>query len=461
MLEAGADEDRRAAAAPSWRWAASSRATPRSCAASCPRWTTSSASRTCPSSCRALGARRPARASAEALHPGERRLSSAPRPHVRYLKISEGCDHTCAFCAIPLMRGQHRSRPLDGRGARGAGAGAAGRAGDQPDRAGPRATTAATCPAARGCPTCSRALLAGDGGAVVPAAVRLLRRHHADAGRTCWRPSRGSCPTSTCRSSTPPTGCSRRCAAPSGSGTIRAKVARLREAVPDIALRTTSLVGFPGETDADFRELLEFARRAAVRPRRRLRVLGAGGHAAAAPRRRRARRPQAGAARPSCSSCSAPSRRSGCSETRRPRGGGAGGRPGRAGEPGVASWAAPRGRRTTWTAAPTCGRRTRAARTAPPRALRPARESSRRWTTTSSRSRWRERAPALGLRGRRRGAALVAAGCARAPAAGAAAPGAGGARRHRRGPPAGGFSATGQFRVLSPVATSSRWWTPA
>ena len=30
-------------------------------------------------------------------------------PHVRYLKVSEGCDHGCAFCAIPLMRGRHRS----------------------------------------------------------------------------------------------------------------------------------------------------------------------------------------------------------------------------------------------------------------------------------------------------------------------------------------------------------------
>ena len=28
---------------------------------------------------------------------------------MRYLKVSEGCDHGCAFCAIPLMRGRHRS----------------------------------------------------------------------------------------------------------------------------------------------------------------------------------------------------------------------------------------------------------------------------------------------------------------------------------------------------------------
>ena len=39
-------------------------------------------------------------------------LSSRTR-HTSYLKISEGCDHTCAFCAIPLMRGRFRSTPAD------------------------------------------------------------------------------------------------------------------------------------------------------------------------------------------------------------------------------------------------------------------------------------------------------------------------------------------------------------
>ena len=45
-------------------------------------------------------------------HPGVR-LFGGDVPHVRYLKISEGCDHGCAFCAIPLMRGKHRSFALD------------------------------------------------------------------------------------------------------------------------------------------------------------------------------------------------------------------------------------------------------------------------------------------------------------------------------------------------------------
>src|SRR4051812_5612595 len=42
---------------------------------------------------------------------GERMLST-PK-HYAYLKISEGCNRTCAFCAIPLMRGSHASRPID------------------------------------------------------------------------------------------------------------------------------------------------------------------------------------------------------------------------------------------------------------------------------------------------------------------------------------------------------------
>ena len=40
------------------------------------------------------------------------RLLSTPQ-HYAYMKISEGCNRTCAFCAIPLMRGQHVSRSIE------------------------------------------------------------------------------------------------------------------------------------------------------------------------------------------------------------------------------------------------------------------------------------------------------------------------------------------------------------
>ncbi len=42
---------------------------------------------------------------------GDRVLTTPP--HYAYLKISEGCDNPCSFCAIPLMRGKHVSRPAD------------------------------------------------------------------------------------------------------------------------------------------------------------------------------------------------------------------------------------------------------------------------------------------------------------------------------------------------------------
>ncbi|GAA4468425.1 30S ribosomal protein S12 methylthiotransferase RimO [Nibrella saemangeumensis] len=42
---------------------------------------------------------------------GERLLTTPA--HFAYLKIAEGCDRPCSFCAIPLMRGSHVSRPMD------------------------------------------------------------------------------------------------------------------------------------------------------------------------------------------------------------------------------------------------------------------------------------------------------------------------------------------------------------
>ncbi len=40
------------------------------------------------------------------------RLTTTPKNYA-YLKISEGCDRPCSFCAIPLMRGQHRSKSIE------------------------------------------------------------------------------------------------------------------------------------------------------------------------------------------------------------------------------------------------------------------------------------------------------------------------------------------------------------
>ncbi len=42
---------------------------------------------------------------------GDRILTT--ESHVAYLKVSEGCDNRCTYCAIPLIRGKHRSRPIE------------------------------------------------------------------------------------------------------------------------------------------------------------------------------------------------------------------------------------------------------------------------------------------------------------------------------------------------------------
>lgn len=47
----------------------------------------------------------------ENVRPWERILSGAP--HYTYIKISEGCNRFCAFCAIPLITGRHHSRPAE------------------------------------------------------------------------------------------------------------------------------------------------------------------------------------------------------------------------------------------------------------------------------------------------------------------------------------------------------------
>ena len=40
------------------------------------------------------------------------RLTTTPKNYA-YLKIAEGCDRPCSFCAIPIMRGKHRSTPIE------------------------------------------------------------------------------------------------------------------------------------------------------------------------------------------------------------------------------------------------------------------------------------------------------------------------------------------------------------
>jgi ribosomal protein S12 methylthiotransferase len=226
------------------------------------------------------------------------RLLSTSSRHSSHLKISEGCDHTCAFCAIPLMRGKHRSTPIDvlvrearqledagvvelnlisqdttwyGRDIlRGADpgpadyfvgkpfaamAGAKGGAGNGRAAAARGARSGAVDARHGLLPELLRTLLTGTSipwlrlfymypSGIYPELVELMAverrilpyidmpiQHGADSVLERMR-------------------------RPERQATIRERVGWLRDAIPDLALRTTVIVGFPGETDEEFEAML-------------------------------------------------------------------------------------------------------------------------------------------------------------------------------------------------------------
>jgi ribosomal protein S12 methylthiotransferase len=190
-----------------------------------------------------------------AVHPGVR-LFTGDVPHIRYLKVSEGCDHGCAFCAIPLMRGKHRSFALDevvreaqlleAQGARELNLVAQDLAHYGRDRRDGFALPELLQALVRetGVPWLRMLYLYSSG--ITPALLEVMAReprvlpyldmpmqHASDAVLARMR-------------------------RPERQRTIRERVRRVREVVPDVAIRTTCIVGFPGETDDDFAQLMAF-----------------------------------------------------------------------------------------------------------------------------------------------------------------------------------------------------------
>jgi ribosomal protein S12 methylthiotransferase len=191
----------------------------------------------------------------EALHPGVR-LYTGDLPHVRYMKISEGCDHGCAFCAIPLMRGKHRSFALDEvvreaqllelQGARELNLVAQDLAHYGRDRRdGIKLPELLEALVAETSIPWIRMLYLYSAGItdrlleVVARRSRVLPyidmpiQHGSDLVLARMR-------------------------RPERKRIIRERVRKFRDAVPDVAIRTTCIVGFPGETEEQFDELLEF-----------------------------------------------------------------------------------------------------------------------------------------------------------------------------------------------------------
>ncbi len=186
---------------------------------------------------------------------------TAPRvnswaPHSAYLKISEGCDHTCSFCIIPKLRGRLRSRTIESlvlEATRLVGEGVA------------ELNLISQDSTAYGRDLHGKPQLAE---LIRPLAriegLRWLRIHYAyPIGLPDSLLQAIAEEETVCRyldmplqhASGPMLKAMRRGVTRAGQERI---LERVRGAVPGIALRTTFIVGFPGETEADFDELMDF-----------------------------------------------------------------------------------------------------------------------------------------------------------------------------------------------------------
>ncbi len=184
------------------------------------------------------------------------RFNSLEGGHTAYLKVAEGCSNQCAFCIIPTLRGPQRSRGIEScvaEARRLAEAGVVELVLVAQDLTAygydltPRSNLTALLRALAGVegirwirllyayprsfPKGLVELMASEP-RIVPY-LDMPLQHIADPVLEAMR--RGT-----------------------RGDTIRRRVAELREKVPGVALRTTFLVGYPGETEADFEQLLDF-----------------------------------------------------------------------------------------------------------------------------------------------------------------------------------------------------------
>jgi ribosomal protein S12 methylthiotransferase len=181
-------------------------------------------------------------------------------PWSAYLKISEGCDHQCTFCTIPSFRGRHVSKPIE------------------------RVLEEAHWLAQNGAkeinliaqdttqygydlyrrfmlPTLLRELAQVEG-------IRWIRLHYAYPSRVsdALIEAMAILPQVVPYLDVPLQHVNRsilRAMRRPGDGAAYLRlIQRLRDAMPAIAIRTTFIVGFPGETEAAFQELLDFLQQA-------------------------------------------------------------------------------------------------------------------------------------------------------------------------------------------------------
>ena len=187
--------------------------------------------------------------------------------HYAYLKISEGCNHSCSFCIIPTMRGKLRSRPI---------AEVLSEAQNLVDQGAVELLVIAQDTSAYGVDrkyaeeryqgrslACNLVTLVAELGKIadwvrlhyvypyphvddlIPLMAQGLALPYLDIPLQHGSPRMLKA--------------MRR---PQASDRTLLRIARWRDACPDLVLRSTFIVGFPGETQADFELLLEFLEQA-------------------------------------------------------------------------------------------------------------------------------------------------------------------------------------------------------
>ena len=183
------------------------------------------------------------------------RALSTPR-HIAYLKISEGCDHRCTFCVIPQLRGDQRSRPLESLVAEAERLAALGVR--ELNLIGQDTTAWGTDLPGR--PELADLLQALDAvsGLTWIRVQYTYPREWSDRLIAAWAGARRVVPYVDMPLQHVAPEMLRRMARGMTAAATRALVRRIRAGIPGVAFRTNFIVGFPGETEAEFDELLRY-----------------------------------------------------------------------------------------------------------------------------------------------------------------------------------------------------------
>jgi len=187
------------------------------------------------------------------------RLRSTPS-YTTFLKVSEGCDHKCAFCIIPQLRGPHRSRPIDSVVKE---AVSLGQQGVKEINLIAQDLTAYGRDRKDG--TTLHGLLREMAQVDGISWIRLLYAYPNFLDQALLDVINNS--DKICKYIDIPfqhvsKSLLQRMRRGKSGSEVRQAMEKLRAAIPGLTLRTSMIVGFPGETEADFEELLDFVEEA-------------------------------------------------------------------------------------------------------------------------------------------------------------------------------------------------------